>query len=122
MILMRTWLDVADNSGPKRCTSIRVLGRGNKDYAELGDVVVASVKKAIPASTIKPGTVVRGVVVRTRNSYRRTDGTYVRFDSNAIVLINEDKSPRGTRVFGAVARELRKKGFTKIVNLASEVV
>jgi large subunit ribosomal protein L14 len=122
MIQLRTWLDVADNSGAKRCHAIKVVGRGNKDTAEIGDVVVASVKKAIPSSPVKPGSVVRGVVVRTKNAHRRADGTYVRFDSNAIVLINEDKSPRGTRVFGAVARELRRKGFTKIVNLASEVV
>ncbi len=122
MIQMRSWLDVADNSGAKRCTAIKVIGRGNKSTAEIGDIVVASVKKAIPSSPIKAGTVVRGVVVRTRNAQRRSDGTYVRFDSNAIVLINDDKSPKGTRVFGAVARELRKKGFTKIVNLAAEVV
>ncbi len=122
MIQLRTWLDVADNSGAKRCHAIKVVGRGNKTTAEIGDVVVASVRKAIPSSPVKPGSVVRGVVVRTRNAHRRPDGTYVRFDSNAIVLINEDKSPKGTRVFGAVARELRGKGFTKIVNLASEVV
>ena len=122
MIQLRTWLDVADNSGAKRCHAIKVLGRGNKSTAEIGDIVVASVKKAIPSSPVKPGSVVRGVVVRTRNAHRRSDGTYVRFDSNAIVLINDDKSPKGTRVFGAVARELRKKGFTKIVNLASEEV
>ena len=122
MIQLRTWLDVADNSGAKRCHAIKVVGRGNKSTAEIGDVVVASVRKAIPSSPIKPGTVVRGVVVRTRNPHRRPDGTYVRFDSNAIVLIKEDKSPQGTRVFGAVARELRKKGFTKIVNLAQEVI
>ena len=122
MIQLRTWLDVADNSGAKRCHAIKVVGRGNKSTAEIGDIVVMSVRKAIPASPIKPGTVVRGVVVRTRNPKRRNDGTYVRFDSNAVVLINEDKSPKGTRVFGAVARELRRKGFTKIVNLASEVV
>lgn len=122
MIFMRTWLDVADNSGPKQCQGIKVLGRGNKAYAEVGDVIVASVKKALPSSTIKPGSVVRGVVVRSRNAVRRQDGSYVRFDTNAIVLINDDKSPRGTRVFGAVARELRRKGFTKIVNLAAEVV
>lgn len=122
MIQLRTWLDVADNSGAKRCHAIKVVGRGNKATAEIGDIVVASVRKAIPSSQVKPGTIVRGVVVRTRNPHRRKDGTYVRFDSNAIVLINEDKSPRGTRVFGAVARELRRKGFTKIVNLASEVV
>src|SRR5690606_36513574 len=97
MIQLRTWLDVADNSGPKRCHAIKVLGRGNKSTAEVGDIVVASVKKAIPSSTIKPGAVVRGVVVRTRNATRRSDGTYVRFDSNAIVLINDDKSPKCTR-------------------------
>src|SRR5262245_27989565 len=111
---MRTWLDVADNSGPKQCTGIKVLGRGNKEYAEVGDVIVASVKKALPSSLIKPGSVVRGVVVRTRNATRRTDGSYVRFDSNAIVLINDDKSPRGTRVFGAVARELRGRSCTRL--------
>ena len=122
MIQLRTWLDVADNSGAKRCHAIKVIGRGNKATAEIGDIIVASVKKAIPSSPVKPGSVVRGVVVRTKNAHRRADGTYVRFDSNAIVLINEDKSPKGTRVFGAVARELRRKGFTKIVNLASEVV
>lgn len=122
MIQLRTWLDVADNSGAKRCHAIKVVGRGNKSTAEVGDIVVASVRKAIPSSPVKPGTVVRGVVVRTRAPRRRKDGTYVRFDSNAIVLINEDKSPKGTRVFGAVARELRRKGFTKIVNLAQEVV
>jgi large subunit ribosomal protein L14 len=122
MIQMRTWLDVADNSGAKRVTAIRVLGRGNRRYAEVGDVIVLAVKKALPSSQIKAGDVVRGVVVRTRNPYRRTDGTYVRFDTNAVVLIGDDKSPKGTRVFGAVARELRKKGFTKIVNLAAEVV
>jgi large subunit ribosomal protein L14 len=119
---MRSWLDVADNSGAKRCTAIKVIGRSNRRHAELGDVVVLSVKKALPSSPIKPGTVVRGVVVRTRKPQRRSDGSYVRFDGNAVVLINEDKSPRGTRVFGAVARELRRKGFTKIVNLAAEVV
>lgn len=122
MIQLRSWLDVADNSGAKRCHAIKVIGRGNKATAEIGDIVVASVRKAIPSSPVRPGDVVRGVVVRTRNALRRADGTYVRFDSNAIVLINEDKSPKGTRVFGAVARELRKCGFTKIVNLAQEVV
>ena len=106
----------------KRVHAIKVVGRGNSRFAGIGDVVVASVKKAVPASQIKTGDVVKGVVVRTRNPFRRPDGTYVRFDSNAVVLIGDDKSPRGTRVFGAVARELRKKGYTKIVNLASEVV
>ena len=122
MIQLRTWLDVADNSGAKRVHAIKVVGRGNAQYAKIGDIVVASVKKALPSSPIKAGEVVRGVVVRTRTPHRRADGTYVRFDSNAVVIIGEDKSPKGTRVFGAVARELRRKGFTKIVNLASEVV
>jgi large subunit ribosomal protein L14 len=115
-------MDVADNTGAKQVTCIKVLGRSNGRYAGIGDVVVVSVKKALPTSTIKPGTVARGVVVRTRNAHRRSDGSYVRFDGNAVVLINDDKSPRGTRVFGAVARELRRRGFTKIVNLAAEVV
>jgi large subunit ribosomal protein L14 len=122
MIQMRSWLDVADNTGAKQICAIKVLGRSNSRYALLGDIVVASVKKALPTSTVKPGTVVRGVIVRTRKASRRADGSYVRFDSNAVVLINDDKSPRGTRVFGAVARELRRRGFTKIVNLAAEVV
>jgi large subunit ribosomal protein L14 len=119
---MRSWLDVADNSGAKRVCAIKVIGRSNSRYGHLGDVIVVSVKKALPTSTIKAGAVARGVIVRTRRAERRSDGSYVRFDGNAVVLINEDKSPRGTRVFGAVARELRKMGFTKIVNLAAEVV
>lgn len=122
MIQMRTWLDVADNTGAKLCCAIKVLGRGNSRFAELGDIVVASVKKALPSSEIKAGAVVRGVVVRTRNNVRRADGSYVRFDSNAIVLVDEERNPRGTRIFGAVARELRAKGFMKIVSLAPEVV
>ena len=122
MIQLRTWLDVADNSGAKRCHAIKVVGRGNKATAEIGDVIVASVRKAIPSSPIKPGTVVRGVVVRTRAPHRRPDGTYVRFDSNACVLIGEDMNPRGTRIFGAVARELRERNYMKIVSLASEVI
>ena len=122
MIQMRSWLDVADNSGAKRVTAIKVIGRSNSRFAHLGDVIVVSVKKALPTSQIKAGVVARGVIVRTRRAERRSDGSYVRFDGNAVVLINEDRSPRGTRVFGAVARELRKKGFTKIVNLAAEVV
>ncbi len=122
MIQMRTWLDVADNTGAKLCCAIKVLGRSNSRFAEVGDIVVASVKKALPSSEIKAGAVVRGVVVRTRNNTRRSDGSYVRFDSNAIVLVDEEKNPRGTRIFGAVARELRNKGFMKIVSLAPEVV
>ncbi|MCC7140124.1 MAG: 50S ribosomal protein L14 [Planctomycetes bacterium] len=122
MIQMRTWLDVADNTGAKLCCAIKVLGRSNSRFAEVGDIVVASVKKALPSSEIKAGAVVRGVVVRTRNNTRRADGSYVRFDSNAIVLVDDEKNPKGTRIFGAVARELRQKGFMKIVSLAPEVV
>lgn len=122
MIQMRTWLDVADNTGAKLCCAIKVLGRSNSRFAEVGDIVVASVKKALPSSEIKAGAVVRGVVVRTRNNTRRADGSYVRFDSNAIVLVDDEKNPKGTRIFGAVARELRQKGYMKIVSLAPEVV
>ena len=122
MIQMRTWLDVADNTGAKLVCAIKVLGRGNRRTADVGDVVVASVKKALPSSEIKAGAVVRGVVVRTRANTRRSDGSYVRFDSNAMVLLDEERNPRGTRIFGAVARELRTKGFMKIVSLAPEVV
>jgi large subunit ribosomal protein L14 len=119
---MRTWLDVADNTGAKLVCAIKVLGRGNSRYARVGDIVVASVKKALPSSDIKAGAVVRGVVVRARANTRRSDGSYVRFDSNALVLVDEERNPRGTRIFGAVARELRQKGFMKIVSLAPEVV
>lgn len=122
MIFMRTWLDVADNTGAKQVCAIKVLGRGNKAWAGVGDIVVASVKRALPSSEIKAGAVVRGVVVRARANTRRLDGSYVRFDSNALVLVDEERNPRGTRIFGAVARELRQKGFMKIVSLAPEVV
>ena len=122
MIQMRSWVDVADNTGAKLCCMIKVLGRGNSRMAEIGDIIVASVKKSLPSSEIKAGAVVRGVVVRSRNNRRRADGSYVRFDSNAIVLVDEEKNPRGTRIFGAVARELRSKGYMKIVSLAPEVV
>src|ERR671935_1696883 len=121
MIQMYTYLDVADNTGAKECMCIKVLGGTRRRYAGLGDVIIASVKKAIPGGEVKPGDVVRGVVVRTRKAARREDGSYVRFDRNAMVVINkEDNDPRGTRVFGAVARELRDKGFLKIVSLAAE--
>lgn len=122
MIQMQTRLDVADNSGAKRVMCIKVLGGSKRRYASLGDIVVCSVKKAIPTSEIKQGDVVRGVVVRTKHSVRRTDGSYVRFDRNAIVLLDKDNNPRGTRIFGAVARELRQKNFMKIISLAPEVV
>ena len=122
MIQMYTYLDVADNTGAKECMCIKVLGGTKRRYAGLGDVIVASVKKAIPGGDVKPGDVVKAVVVRTRKAARREDGSYVRFDRNALVLIDNDKNPRGTRIFGAVARELRERGFVKIVSLAAEVV
>jgi len=122
MIQMYTYVDVADNTGAKECMCIKVLGGSRKRYAGLGDIIVASVKKAIPGAEVKPGDVVKGVVVRVRRAARRADGSYVRFDRNAVVLIDLEKEPRGTRIFGAVARELREKGFVKITNLASEVV
>ncbi len=122
MIQEYTYLDVADNTGAKECMCIKVLGGSRRRYAGLGDVIVASVKKAIPGGDVKPGDVVKGVVVRIKRATRREDGSYVRFDSNAVVLIDPEKNPRGTRIFGAVARELRDKGFVKITNLASEVV
>jgi large subunit ribosomal protein L14 len=121
MIQMRTWLTVADNSGARRITCILPLGTGSGLAAGLGDVITASVKEAAPDSSIKKGKVVRAVVVRTRKEHRRRDGTYIRFDDNAAVLINENGEPVGTRVFGPVARELREKKFTKIISLAPEV-
>ncbi len=122
MIQMYSYLDVADNTGAKECMCIKVLGGSRKHYAGLGDIIVASVKKAHPGGDVKQGDVVKGVVVRCKKSTRRNDGSYVRFDRNALVLIDADKNPRGTRIFGAVARELRESGFAKIVTLASEVV
>lgn len=122
MIQMQTKLDVADNTGAKEVMCIKVLGGTRRRYAGLGDVVVCSVKSVIPGSDVKKKSVVRGVVVRCKQPTRRSDGSYVRFDRNAIVLIDNDKNPRGTRIFGAVARELRDRNFMKIVSLASEVV
>ena len=122
MIQMQTLLDVADNSGAKVVRCIKVLGGTRRRFAGLGDVIVVSVQKAMPGSQIKSGTVLRGVIVRCRKPTRRTDGSYVRFDRNAIVLLDGEGNPRGTRVFGAVARELRERRFMKIISLASEVV
>jgi large subunit ribosomal protein L14 len=123
MIQMYTFLDVADNTGAKECMCIKVLGGTKRRYAGIGDVIIASVKKAIPGGDVKPGDVVKGVVVRVKKPTRRTDGSYVRFDHNAMVILNkEDDNPKGTRIFGAVARELRDCGFLKIVSLAAEVV
>lgn len=122
MIQQETYLDVADNTGAKVCRCIRVLGGSKRRFAGVGDLVIASVRKAIPTSDVKEGSVVKGVIVRTKSPTRRADGSYVRFDRNAIVLIDKDNEPRGTRIFGAVARELRDKKFTKIISLAPEVV
>jgi large subunit ribosomal protein L14 len=122
MIQMYSYLDVADNTGAKECMCIKVLGGTRRRYAGIGDVIIASVKKAMPGGDVKPGDVVRAVVVRTKKASRRDDGSYVKFDRNALVLIDQEKNPKGTRIFGAVARELRSKGFGKIVALAAEVV
>jgi large subunit ribosomal protein L14 len=122
MIQLTTELDVADNTGAKRVMCIKVLGGTHRRYAGLGDIVVASVKKALPSSEVKQGAVVKGVVVRVKKNTRRKDGSYVRFDRNAVVLIDNENNPRGTRIFGAVARELREKNFMKIISLAQEVV
>lgn len=122
MIQMQTYLDVADNTGAKQVQCIKVLGGTRRRYAHLGDVIVASVKKSIPGSEIKPGTIVRGVIVRVKKNTRRVDGSYVRFDRNALVLVDQDGNPRGTRIFGAVARELRERNFMKIISLAQEVI
>ena len=122
MIQQQTYLKVADNTGAKEIMCIRVLGGTRKRYAHVGDVIVASVKKATPGGVVKKGDVVKAVVVRTAFSIRRDDGTYIRFDENAAVIIKEDKNPRGTRIFGPVARELRDKDFTKILSLAPEVL
>ncbi|MFN3872912.1 MAG: 50S ribosomal protein L14 [Ignavibacterium sp.] len=122
MIQEETNLVVADNSGAKRVRCIRVLGGSNRRYASVGDTIVVSVKSAIPNGTVKKGEVSRAVVVRTKKEVRRKDGTYIRFDENAAVLINNQGEPRGTRIFGPVARELREKQFTKIVSLAPEVL
>ena len=122
MIVQETRLDVADNTGAKVAACIKVLGGTRRRYAHVGDIIVASIKKAIPGGDVKPGDVVKGVVVRTRAPIRREDGSRLRFDTNAIVIIDENRDPRGTRIFGAVARELRAKNFMKIVSLAAEVV
>ncbi|MBQ6157525.1 MAG: 50S ribosomal protein L14 [Thermoguttaceae bacterium] len=122
MIQMQTRLDSADNTGAKELQCIKVLGGTHRRSAGLGDIIVCSVKSVIPGSAVKKGSVVKAVIVRTKAPTRREDGSYIRFDSNAVVLIDNDQNPRGTRIFGAVARELRDLGFMKIVSLASEVV
>ena len=122
MVQQQTYLKVADNTGAKELMCIRVLGGSGRRYANIGDVVVASVKKAAPGGVVKKGEVVKAVIVRSMKGARRADGTYVRFDENAAVLIKDDNSPRGTRIFGPVARELRDSGFMKICSLAPETV
>ena len=122
MIQMQTYLKVADNSGAKELMCIRVLGGSRRRYANIGDVVVASVKKAAPGGAVKKGDVVKAVIVRSAKGLRREDGSYIRFDENAAVIIREDKNPRGTRIFGPVARELRDKDYMKILSLAPEVL
>ena len=122
MIQMQTRMKVADNTGAKELMCIRVLGGSKRRYANIGDVVVCSVKKATPGGVVKKGDVVKAVIVRSVKGLRREDGTYIRFDENAAVLIKEDKNPRGTRIFGPVARELRDAGYLKILSLAPEVL
>ena len=122
MVQMQSYLKVADNTGAKEIMCIRVLGGSRKRYAGIGDVIVASVKKAAPGGQVKKGDVVKAVVVRSKHGLRREDGSYIRFDENAAVIIRDDKNPRGTRIFGPVARELRGQNFMKIVSLAPEVL
>jgi len=122
MIQQETRCRVADNTGAKEVLCIRVLGGSGRRYASLGDVIVGSVKDALPGGAVKKGEVVKAVVVRTAKERRRHDGSYIKFDDNAVVLINEQKNPRGTRIFGPVARELREKRFMKIISLAPEVL
>ena len=122
MIQMESYLKVADNTGAKEIHCIRVLGGSRRKFGNIGDIIVASVRKAAPGGTVKKGDVVKAVIVRTKRGVRREDGTYVRFDENAAVIIKEDKNPKGTRIFGPVARELRDKEFMKILSLAPEVI
>ena len=122
MIQTESYLKVADNTGAKEIHTIRVLGGSRRKYGNIGDIIVASVRKAAPGGTVKKGEVVKAVIVRTKRGIRREDGTYVRFDENAAVIIKEDKNPKGTRIFGPVARELREKDFMKILSLAPEVI
>ena len=122
MIQQESYLKVADNTGAKEIKCIRVLGGSKRKFGNIGDVIVASVRKAAPGGTVKKGEVVKAVIVRSAKGVRRSDGTHIRFDDNAAVIIKDDKNPRGTRIFGPVARELREKDFMKIVSLAPEVL
>ena len=121
MIQLRTILDVADNTGAKRASCIRVVGRSSKTTADIGDIISCNIKESIPDAVVKKGEVVRAVIVRTKNPIRRVDGSYLKFDRNACVIIDPQLNPRGTRIFGPVARELRDKNFMKIISLAPEV-
>ena len=122
MIQQERYLKVADNTGAKEIHTIRVLGGSKRKYGNIGDIIVASVRKAAPGGTVKKGDVVKAVIVRSKRGVRREDGSYVRFDENAAVIIKEDRNPKGTRIFGPVARELREKDFMKILSLAPEVI
>ena len=122
MIQEESYLKVADNTGAKEIHTIRVLGGSKRKYGNIGDVIVASVRKAAPGGTVKKGDVVKAVIVRTKRGVRREDGSYVRFDENAAVIIKEDRNPKGTRIFGPVARELRERDYMKILSLAPEVI
>ena len=122
MIQQESRLNIADNSGAKEILTIKVLGGTRRRYANIGDIIVATVKSATPGGTVKKGDVVKAVIVRTKSGLRRADGSYIKFDDNAAVIIKEDKTPRGTRIFGPVARELRDKDFMKIISLAPEVL
>ncbi|MEK6764958.1 MAG: 50S ribosomal protein L14 [Planctomycetota bacterium] len=122
MIMEQTMLDVADNSGAKMAKCIKVLGGSKRVYASVGDIIIVAVKKAIPNGVVKKGDVAKGVIVRTKKNIRREDGSYLKFDRNAIVIVDDEGSPKGTRIFGAVARELRQKNFMRIISLAPEVV
>lgn len=122
MIQNQTYLNIADNSGARKIMCIRVLGSSNPKYAKLGDIIIGVVKDALPNMPIKRSDIIRAVIVRTKKTKRRSDGMQIRFDDNAAVIINTDKNPKGTRIFGPIARELREKNFLKIISLASEVV
>ena len=122
MIQQESRLNIADNSGAKEILTIKVLGGTRRRYANIGDIIVATVKSATPGGTVKKGDVVKAVIVRTKSGLRRADGSYIKFDDNAAVIIKEDKTPKGTRIFGPVARELREKDFMKIISLAPEVL
>jgi len=122
MIQMQTYLNVADNSGAKRAQCIKVLGGSKRKYASVGDIVIVAVKDALPGAPVKKGNVERAVIVRTKKEYKRIDGTYIRFDDNACVIIDAQENPKGKRIFGPVARELREGDFMKIVSLAPEVL